>query len=56
MKASIALFEFSKYGKPEVIIEPTLIEYNEDGKYTEEMMKIYDMPEEVKVGEKDEEK
>ncbi len=53
MKASIALFEFSKYGKPEVIIEPTLIEYKEDGTYTDEMMKIYALP---KVGEKNEKK
>lgn len=55
MKASIALFEFSKYGNPEVIIEPTLIEYNEDGTYTEEMNKIYTIKkEEVKYDVKKE--
>ncbi|MEG2276108.1 MAG: methyltransferase [Clostridia bacterium] len=43
MKASIALFEFVKFGNPEVIIEPTLIEYNEDGTYTDEIYKIYGM-------------
>ena len=53
MKPSIALFEFSKYGKPEVIIEPVLVEYNEDGTYTEEMMKIYNVPDETSETKKE---
>ena len=43
LKPSIVLIEYVKDGKNEIIIEKPLIEYNEDGSYTEEFLKIYEM-------------
>lgn len=41
LKPSIVLIEYVKDGKNEVIVEKTLIEYNEDGSYSEEFLEIY---------------
>lgn len=42
LKPSIVLIEYVKDGNNEVIIEKTLIEYNEKGEYTEEFLQIYE--------------
>ncbi len=41
LKPSIVLIEYVKDGNNEVIVEKPLIEYNEDGSYTEEFLNIY---------------
>lgn len=38
---NLVLIKATKYGKPFLKIEKPLIVYNEDGKYTEEILKIY---------------
>lgn len=42
LKPSIVLIEYVKDGKNEVVIEKTLIEYKENGEYTEEFLQIYE--------------
>lgn len=41
LKPSIVLIEYVKDGKNEIIVEKSLIEYNLDGSYTDEFLKIY---------------
>lgn len=43
MKPSIILIEYSKGGGNETLMLPPLIEYNEDGSYTDEIYEIYGM-------------
>ncbi|MNE74651.1 hypothetical protein D3C80_1707430 [compost metagenome] len=40
-KPSIVLVEYSKNGGNEINVLPPLIEYDENGEYTEEIYKIY---------------
>lgn len=42
-KPGIALIEYMKNGGNELVIEKPLIEFNEDGSYTDEIYQIYDI-------------
>ena len=41
MKPSIVLIEYVKNGGNEVLVQKNIIEYNDDGSYTDEIYKIY---------------
>ena len=43
--ANLVLVEGKKFGKPFLKFEKTLCVYNEEGKYTDEILKIYNMKE-----------
>lgn len=43
LKPSIVLIEYVKDGKNEIIVEKNLIEYEQNGNYTEEFLNIYDI-------------